>query len=283
MKSPLTMKSFIFYNGMRLIKHSHIHLLIFVVFACHLIFFTSQVAATVKTDGSVGPAQILLGPDYIINNDLGTTVGNNLFHSFQSFSIDQTESATFNGPHTIENVISRITGGEVSNIDGLLRSEIGTTAFYFINPAGIVFGKNARVDVPGDFNASTAAELRFADGTAYNTLSDSISTLSMSAPESLGFLAPHSASISFKGSQLEFSPESALSLSAGDINILDNDGQKAQILMQGASARICAFGQQTGAVSITSGSPVEAEGSLVMNNAEITLSDNDSKLVINAG
>ena len=108
---------------------------------------TTMLHANVTTDGSVGTAQSLTGPHYAIPETLGKITGNNLFHSFEKFSINTQESATFTGSDSIKNVISRVTGGEKSTIDGTLRSNVGKADFYFINPSGVVFGEIGRAHV----------------------------------------------------------------------------------------------------------------------------------------
>ncbi|MFH0731126.1 MAG: filamentous hemagglutinin N-terminal domain-containing protein [Pseudomonadota bacterium] len=169
-------------------------------------FIPFVLKAEVVTDGTVGLAAALSGPAYRIGDDLGTRAGNNLFHSFERFSLQQQESATFTGPNDIANVISRVTGGSVSTIDGILRSEVGTADFYFINPAGIVFGENARVDVPAAFHVSTANEIRFAEGSVFSASDPERSTLSVSRPEAFGYLPQQAASITVNGAILEFKP-----------------------------------------------------------------------------
>ena len=138
------------------------------------------------TDGSMGATQTLSG-QFTVPATLGTTSGANLFHSFKTFNINSGESATFTGPNTILNVITRVTGGEVSSINGLLRSEVGNANFYFINPTGIIFGADAKIDVPAAFHAGAVDSLRFVDGTHY-TMSSQANSLSMSAPENFGLM-----------------------------------------------------------------------------------------------
>ncbi|MFW5811195.1 MAG: hypothetical protein ACOCWY_06310, partial [Thermodesulfobacteriota bacterium] len=81
------------------IKIHFIHLFSLLLIGC---FLPSVIVAGISTDGTVGPAQSLRGPDFQIPHDLGSIAGQNLFHSFLSFSISKDESATFSGPDSIQ-------------------------------------------------------------------------------------------------------------------------------------------------------------------------------------
>jgi filamentous hemagglutinin family protein len=178
-----------------------------------------RAAAEVATDGTLGPRATLAGPDVEIGVDLGQVRGRNLFHSFQRFDVETGGRATFTGPDGLENVIGRVTGGARSSIDGTLRSTIPGTDLYLLNPAGIVFGPNARLDVRGAFHASTAGELRFADGTAFSALDPAGSTLSVAEPQAFGFLRGPAAGVAVDGSTLEVPTGEALSLTGGEVVI----------------------------------------------------------------
>jgi len=148
---------------------------------------TPPAVAQIRTDGSVGPAaQTLIGPNFVIPQTLGRLAGSNLFHSFDRFNINLGESSNFTTTSAgIANVFSRVTGGTPSLINGLLRftPAAGTPGFYFVNPAGVMFGAGASIDVPGAFHVSTANYIKFPDGNFY---SDTVSgsTFSSAAPTS---------------------------------------------------------------------------------------------------
>ena len=155
--------------------------------------------AEVTLDGTLGRSSALPGPDYLIGADLGRQVGGNLFHSFRDFNLNSHESATFSGPNNVTNILSRVTGGNSSNIDGLIRSTIPNADMYFLNPHGIVFGPNARLDVQGSFHASTADYLHLKDGGRFEARQPSQSILTVAPVEAFGFLNSPVAPISVQG------------------------------------------------------------------------------------
>ena len=95
-----------------------------VIIAGSLLGSLGQAIGQVTVDSSFGNAGALAGPNFQIPDTLGNTVGGNLFHSFSDFNIQTGESATFTGPDSINNILGRVTGGDASSIDGLIRSEI---------------------------------------------------------------------------------------------------------------------------------------------------------------
>ena len=200
-------------------------------------FLGSTALSEVILDGSMGTAGALSGPDYQITEDLGQRAGNNLFHSFGRFNLNSAENATFSGSAGIQNVISRVTGGQESFIDGSFRSTIPGANIYFLNPSGVVFGENATLDVQGSFHASTADYLKFKDGVKFES-GEAIasSVLTVAAPEAFGFLDNTPASIDILGKAnninqaLDVADGETFSLVGGNISIVDNglsvsDGQ----------------------------------------------------------
>jgi len=246
--------------------HSQYPVTVFVMFYC-LASAWLPLRAQIATDGTVGPALELEGPAYQIPAQLGSQVGNNLFHSFQTFNILTGESATFTGSSSIANVISRVTGGDVSRIDGLLRSRIGTADFYFINPAGVLFGPNAQVDVPAAFHVSTADELQFADGSKYSAVDQTASTLTVAPPEAFGFLGRRTAEIVIDQSQLEFAPDNQVSVTGGELAIRDSG-----IVIVGGELKLVAVGNVAGVVPVQESPSVDADGPLTIASSLLDVS-----------
>ncbi|MGD1920392.1 MAG: filamentous hemagglutinin N-terminal domain-containing protein [Pleurocapsa sp.] len=130
--------------------------LFFGLFISSNIFVTAQ--AQVAVDGTTNTK--LTPTDNGITIDDGDRIGDNLFHSFQDFSISEGSSATFNNALDVENIFSRVTGGNISDINGAINANGGANLL-LINPAGIVFGGNARLNIGGSFLATTADSLLF--------------------------------------------------------------------------------------------------------------------------
>src|SRR5918999_1640096 len=141
--------------------------------------------AQITLDGSLGPPGPLTGPHARIGAELGQIRGGNLFHSFGQFNVPTGGSATFTGPNTIANILSRVTGGQPSEIDGVLRSEIAGANLYLLNPSGVLFGPNASLDVSGSFHVSTADFLRLADGATFSAHLGQESVLTVASPAAL--------------------------------------------------------------------------------------------------
>ena len=171
--------------------------------------FSGQVQANggIVTDGSVGSQGSPSGtPGYLgsvhtlspggggsdvnVTQSMGTTVGHNVFQSFSQFNISKGQTVTFEEDNKgfVDNVIARVSGKDVSQINGTLRvtPDGGRANFYLLNPNGVLFGNGASIDVPGDFHVTTAHFIKFQDGAKYG--SDPVhSRLTSAAPASFGF------------------------------------------------------------------------------------------------
>jgi filamentous hemagglutinin family protein len=144
---------------------------------------SNSVNAQVVPDGTLKTTVSQSGNNFTITN--GDRVGNNLFHSFSQFSIPSKGSAFFNNASDIQNIFSRVTGGNISNIDGLIKAN-GSANLFLLNPSGIVFGQNASLNIGGSFVGTTANSIKFADGIEFSAVNATANPLlTMSVPVGL--------------------------------------------------------------------------------------------------
>ena len=125
-------------------------------------FSTESILAQITPDTTLGTENSTVtstGTVDTING--GATRGANLFHSFGEFNVGEGQAAVFNNPTGIENILTRVTGGNPSNILGTLGVSGGNANLFLINPNGIVFGANASLNIGGSFVASTTNALQF--------------------------------------------------------------------------------------------------------------------------
>ena len=145
----------------------------------------ASVCAQILPDATLPNPSAVTLDESTLTIDGGTASGTNLFHSFSEFSVPVGATASFNNALTIENILTRVTGENISSIDGLLQTN-GTANLFLLNPNGIVFGRDSRLDVGGSFLATTADRLIFSDGLAFDArLSDSPPLLSVNVPVGL--------------------------------------------------------------------------------------------------
>jgi filamentous hemagglutinin family protein len=150
--------------------------------------------------------------------DGGATRATNLFHSFTQFSVPTNGSVRFNNRDDIQNIISRVTGTSVSNIDGWIKAN-GTANLFLINPNGIMFGPNAKLDIGGSFLASTADTLLFADGTQWSAKDTQTKPLlTVNVPIGLQW-GGNPAPVRVQGSNLEAKPNQNLVLVGGEVSL----------------------------------------------------------------
>jgi filamentous hemagglutinin family protein len=116
-------------------------------------------------DTSLGAESSRLEPGPIDRISGGAQRGTSLFHSFSDFNILAGQRVYFGNPIGVANIFSRVTGGNASAIDGTL-GVAGSANLFLLNPNGILFGPNARLDIAGSFMASTAPDWRLSTGTA---------------------------------------------------------------------------------------------------------------------
>jgi len=201
-------------------------------------FYGNSAIAQITSDGTtnsqVRPPQVTPQGNIIINIEGGSQVGSNLFHSFQEFSVPAGSTAYFKNTQDIQNIISRVTGKSISDIQGIIKAG-GTANLFLINPNGIVFGPNASLQIGGSFLATTANSLNFADGTKFSaTDPQTRPLLTVSIPIGLQFGAtaapisnqsqapsPDGKTINIFGKPvgLQVEPGKTLALVGGDITL----------------------------------------------------------------
>lgn len=196
--------------------------------------------AEVVLDGTMGPAGFVDGPDFAITDSLGTQVGANLFHSFAAFNVLSGESATFLGPVTIDTVIARVTGGDPSQINGPLRCAIPGADLYVLNPAGILFGPQAELDIQGSFYGSTASSLALGQTGVVDVLNPANDLLTMDPPQAFGFVGPEANTITVTSSTLAVGEGEGITLVGGSLQ-LRNDKEVPLLQAPGGKVELLAI------------------------------------------
>ncbi|MEQ9373368.1 MAG: CHAT domain-containing protein [Coleofasciculus chthonoplastes F3-SA18-01] len=141
--------------------------------------------------------------------------GANLFHSFSEFGLDSGQIANFLSNPSIQNILSRITGGDPSIINGLIQISGGTSNLFLMNPAGIIFGNEAQLNVPAAFTATTATGISFGDN-LFNATGINDYTSLVGTPNGFVFNTPEPGSIVNTGT-LEVNSGQNLSLIGGTV------------------------------------------------------------------
>ncbi|MBE9562076.1 MAG: filamentous hemagglutinin N-terminal domain-containing protein, partial [Proteobacteria bacterium] len=208
-------------------------------------------------------------PDFQITSDSGQQHGGNLFHSFQDFNLNSLESATFSGPNNVQNIISRVTGGNPTNIDGLIRSTIPNADMYFLNPYGIMFGPNAQLDVQGSFHASTADYLKLGENGQFDASYPNDSLLTVAPIESFGFLTDSPATITTQDSNLSVPDYKTLSLIGGDLYLNSNTppvmlNEDGSVIIPSTSV----LSASSGRINLVS---VASKGKIIIRSPELNL------------
>ena len=161
----------------------------------------------------------------------GYRAGTNLFHSFGQFNVPTNNIANFlnDSGLTTANILGRVTDGNPSNIFGTIQTTgFGGANLFLMNPAGIVFGPNATLNVGGSVTFTTANYLRLADNALFNAIPNEAADALLSAAPvaAYGFLGSNPGAITVQGSQFTVTDGAGISLVGGNIAIqsgtLDN-------------------------------------------------------------
>lgn len=220
--------------------------------------------AQITPDNSLGEERSIVTPGAVLNGiptDLiegGAVRGTNLFHSLTHFNINTGQRVYFANPVGVENILSRITGGEISTIDGLLGVD-GAANLFLLNPNGVIFGPNAQLDISGSFTTSTADRFAFADGSQFSTVPTQNDLLSVSVPLGVQFNGTPQGDINSTG---QLSVGQSLTLAGHDLYL---EGGK---LTAGADLTL----QAQGTVTIRD---TAADAFLAQSEGNLTIQGND--------
>ena len=244
------------------------------VFAISMTCTTIPAWSAVTGDG-LGTV-VSAGDNFVITG--GTRQGGNLFHSFSAFNIADPESATFdNGAAAaITNVIGRINGAS-STIDGNVSftgSSLSNANLYLINPAGIVIGNNASINIPGSFHASTANNISL-NGTLFDsstTIANLGNVLYAANPTAFGFLSGNTSAVSVvAGADINVGTDKSLSLIGSGLSVdgvLDASSGRINLASVDATAAAASVSNlDSGTLAITG-----TRGTITTSNARLNVS-----------
>jgi len=255
----------------------------------NLLVVSLTLKAEIITDGTLGTATSLEGPNFLINESLGLQIGGNLFHSFQEFNIFNGETATFTSPDSVNNILARVTGNNGSLIDGKLSSDAN---FFLVNPNGLLFGRNARLNVNGSFHATTADYIGLGKTGRFAATNPSDSNLTIAPPSAFGFLDTNISPIRIQGNILEVPEEQTLSIIGGDLEIYDSVllahggrinlaavASKGEVLLDEFSTNF----DKLGKITLSESNPAYLESLLDVANVDVSGSQGNGQIFIRAG
>jgi filamentous hemagglutinin family protein len=229
-----------------------------VVIAAAGVMLDARVRAQVVLDGSLGQAGPLAGPNVVVPASVGRTIGSSLFHSFSRFDVASGQSVTFQGGGSIQNVLARVTGGFATLIDGKVRCDIPGADLYLINPAGVVFGPGASLEVRGSFAVSTADFVRLGADGRFDARVVGQSVLTTSAPAAFGFAGGAgvtAGAITLNGGSLGVNDGRSISVVGGNVRIVGG-----QLLTAGPINLVAARSGEAVITSTSQGGIVELSG-----------------------
>ncbi|MBC7882080.1 MAG: filamentous hemagglutinin N-terminal domain-containing protein, partial [Anaerolineae bacterium] len=196
--------------------------------------FAQNLPITAASDGT-GTLVNQSGNTFNITGGTTSSSGANLFQSFSNFGLNAGQIANFQSNATIQNILSRVTGGNFSAIDGLIKVTGSNANLYLLNPAGIIFGPNATLNVPASFTATTANAVGFgsqwfnASGTNnYAALNGSPTSLALSMGQPGAIINGGALSVG-PGQQLSLIGGTVIStgvLSGGQVNVAAVPGER---------------------------------------------------------
>jgi filamentous hemagglutinin family protein len=149
-------------------------------------------SAQITPDTTLGAEGSVVTPGVLIRGTVGDRIdggaqrGGNLFHSFSQFNVGDGQRVYFASPTDVQNILTRVTGGTVSNIEGVLGVD-GSANLFLLNPNGIIFGFNTRIDISGAFVGTTANAIEFGNQGVFNATNPDAPPLLTINPSALLF------------------------------------------------------------------------------------------------
>ncbi len=261
-----------------------------IILVLNLLLVSLTLKAEIITDGTLGKTTSLKGPNFLINDSLGLQVGGNLFHSFQEFNIFYGESATFTSSDSVKNILARVTGNNLSRINGKLSSDAN---LYLLNPNGLLFGKNASLNINGSFHATTADYIGLGKTGRFAASNPSDSNLTIAPPSAFGFLDTNISPITIQGNILEVPEEQTLSVIGGDLEIYDSvllaRGGRINLVAVASKGELILDGFRTnfdklGKITLSESNPAFLESfSVPVANVDVSGSKGNGHIFIRAG
>ena len=213
------------------------------------------------------------GTGTVVNSD-GNTInieggslsgdGKNLFHSFEQFGLSNEQIANFMSNPEIRNILGRINGGDASIINGLLQVTGGNSNLLLMNPAGIIFGENAQLNVPGDFTATTATGIGFDNNLWFNAVGENSYQSLVGTPNRFAFDNGNPAAVINNG-ELSLAEGKNLTLLGGNVintgDITTPEGSVTLSAIPGSSS--VRISQPGHLLSLDIEPPRDAEGNIL--------------------
>lgn len=237
-----------------------------------IVLSASHAWAQVSADGTLS-TRVTSSDQRNFTIEGGSVTGTNLFHSFADFSVPQRGSAIFNNSLDIDNIFSRVTGANLSNIDGLIQAN-GSANLFLLNPNGIQFGAGASLNLGGSFFGSTADTLVFDDGTFSSFDPSPTPILSIGVPIGVQWNHAVPKAITLTNSTLALSGGEMLSLLGGDVNLMESTlrvpnghvylggvSEGTTVVLENGHVPLFPDGMERGSVSLQNSSQVNVVGS----------------------
>ncbi|TAF68678.1 MAG: filamentous hemagglutinin N-terminal domain-containing protein [Oscillatoriales cyanobacterium] len=196
----------------------------------------------------------------------------NLFHSFTQFNLNEGQIANFLTNPNIQNILGRINGGNPSLINGLIQVTGGNSNLFLMNPAGMIFGPGASLNVPGSFNANTATGIGFGGNQWFNAIGNNNWATLIGNPNSFAFTNLQPGSIVNAGNLSVQSGQNLSLMGATVVNTGQLNAPGGQISMTAVPGQNLVRISQTGNLLSLEVQPTANQGLLPNNLTQSVLS-----------